>query len=361
MRCLALAALLASLWTLPARAEQSADDATPGAADLVAGPLPESPAFVFLGASPSEVTRPTTLKNLGASLAQGIDGEGRVIQGIAFELTPAFYLMSVTLKEYRDDWSKYALSNLQLTLATIRSAGDSASTDLAFGLRMPLLDSGDPMRNKEFTDAIGDRISACAPSGPEPNAPPESVDPEAIKQCMAEAAAPVAEEWVKRHWNASALTFAAAAGVRLDNSEFTDRRWLGMQLWLHGALALGDWGQLIGQGSYLDSRTRNTEELDYKAVAFGSRLLVGGRRLNGFAETSVESRFDRSDVVKKDDARWSAGVEFLVSKNLWISTGVGSPYQALDEPDKTLVFANLRWGISSKARMGQPAGGEGDL
>jgi hypothetical protein len=344
---LALAAVLAALWALPARA-QDADTQTPGAADLVASPLPESPAFVFLGASPSEVTRPTTLKNLGASLAQGIDAEGRVIQGIAFELTPAFYLTDVTLKEYRDDWSKYALSNLQLTLATVRAGGDSASTDLGFGLRMPIFDAGDPMRTKAFTDSIGEAIKRCAPSGPEP---PESVDPEAIERCMAEAAAPVAEEWARSHWNASALTFAAAGGVRLESSLFSDNRWLGLQLWLHGALALGDWGQLIGQGSYVDSRLRDAEQLEYKAVAFGSRLLAGGRRLNGFAETSVETRFDRTDVVKKDDARWSAGVEFLVSRDLWISTGVGSAYQALDEPDKTLVFANLRWGVSSKARM----------
>jgi hypothetical protein len=44
-------------------------------------------------------------------------------------------------------------------------------------------------------------------------------------------------------------------------------------------------------------------------------------------------------------------VEFLVSQDLWLSTGVGEPFEALDEPDRAAVFANLRWGISKKARM----------
>ncbi len=348
---LARLVLLGSVWAAPAPALQAPEDATgPATADLAAGPVPESPAFVFLGASPAEVTRPTTLRNLGASLVEGIDEDGRVRQGLAFEVTPAFYLTSVTLKEYRDSWTKYAISNLQLTLGTVRSSGDSASTDLALGLRMPLLDAGDPMRNKAFTDSIGARLrrSECIPGG---EAPPDEIDPDATAQCLAAAAAPVAEQWVKNHWNASALTFAAATGIRLEGSRFSRRRWAGMQLWLHGAIGLGDWGQLVGQGSYLDSRLADADSLEYKAMAFGARLLIGGRKLNGFAETSAEFRFDRADFVKKDDGRWSAGVEFLVSNTLWLSTGVGSAYQALDGPDRTLVFANLRWGVSSKARM----------
>ena len=361
MRALLLAALAGAAWTTGAFALQvdpaAAENATPGAADLTAGPLPETPAFVFLGTSPSEVTRPTTLKNLGAGLAQGIDGDGRVIQGVAFELTPAFYLTSTTLKQYREDWTKYALSNLQLTLATVRTSGDSASTDLALGFRMPIFDAGDPMRNKEFTDRIGERMQACAnlatPAGPgdDPNAPAPSGDREAFIACMDTAAAPVGERWAEDHWNASALTLAAATGTRLTQSRFSDRRWLGMQLWLAGALGLSDWGQLVVQGSYLDSRLADVDALEYKATALGARLIAGGSRINGFAELSGETRFDRSDAVKKDDGRWSAGIEFLVGDDLWLSTGLGSTYQELDEPDRTLVFANLRWGVSDKARM----------
>jgi hypothetical protein len=368
MRALVLAALCGATWTSGAVAlqvEAEAENAAPAAADLTAGPLPETPAFVFLGTSPSEITRPTTLKNLGAGLAQGIDENGRVLQGVAFELTPAFYLTSVTLKQYREDWSKYALSNLQLTLATVRTSGDSANTDLALGLRLPIFDAGDPMRNQEFTRRIAERMTACAqvvtppPPDADPNAPPESVDRTAFIACMDSAAAPVAKEWLEDHWNASALTLAAATGTRLTSSRFSDRRWLGTQLWLAGALGLGDWGQFIVQGSYLDSRLADADALEYKATALGARLLAGGRRINGFAELSGETRFDRSDAVKKDDGRWSAGIEFLVGDDLWLSTGLGSTYQELDEPERTLVFANLRWGVSEKARMTpQEAGGQ---
>src|SRR5262249_48220686 len=152
----------------------------------------------------------------------------------------------------------------------------------------------------------------------EPASPDVEVDTVAIVKCLNDAAAPAAEKWARAHWNASALTFAAATAIRLENSRFSQRRWAGLALWLQGSLAVGEWGQVVVQGSYLDSRLAAADSLDYKAMALGGRLLVGGRKLNGFAEASREFRFDRVSAVKKDDGRWSAGVEFLVTNGLWL-------------------------------------------
>jgi hypothetical protein len=328
-------------------------EAATAAADEIQTAVPESPAFTYLGTSPAAITRPTTLKNLGADLLQGVGADGQVRQGLAFELTPAFYLTKVRLRDYQTSWDKYALSNLQLSLGTVRSTGDTASTDLALGARLPFIDSGDPLRNPAFTDSVGARIIAagCVPGNDSTGGPPADFDPEANATCMARAIDSLASSWAAEHWNASALMLAAATGVQLEQSRLGERRWSGLNLWLTGSLGLGRWGSLIVQSTYADNRRSAVDTLQYKALRLGSRLLVGGVRLNGFLEAESEFRWDRSQAVKKDDGQWSAGVEFRVSPELWLSTGFGEPYTALDGPDRTAVFANLRWGLSRKARL----------
>jgi hypothetical protein len=345
---LALSAVAGRAW---AQATEEDRRNTLQTADAIVLPTGESPAFVFLGTSPSSITRPTTVKNLGASLLQGVGADGRVKQGVAFELTPAFYLTKVRLTEYQTQWDKYAISNLQLSLGTVRSSGDTASTDLAIGIRMPLFDAGDPLRNKAFTDEVGAKLKASCVPGTNPDGSPADFDPRANLLCMAKAIDSVATAWDKAHWNASGLMFAGATGLQLKESRFGERRWNGLQFWLSGGLGLGNWGSLVTQATYADNRRSGVDSLQYKALRLGSRLLVGGVRLNGFLEGEFESRWDRSDPIKKDDGQWSAGVEFRVNEQLWLSTGIGEPYEALEQADRTAVFANLRWGVSSKERM----------
>jgi hypothetical protein len=352
----AIVALVIGLVDLPATAGAqlpSSGETATAAADRIQTAVPESPAFTYLGTSPAAITRPTTLKNLGAHLLQGVGADGQVRQGLAFEVTPAFYLSSIRLRDYQSDWDKYALSNLQLSFGTVRSTGDTASTDLALGVRLPFIDSGDPLRSAAFTDSVGASIIAagCVPGNDSTGGPPVDFDPEANARCMAQAIDSLATSWAASHWNASALMLAAATGVQLEQSHLGDRRWSGMNIWLTGSLGLGQWGSLIVQSTYADNRRSAVDSLQYKALRFGSRLLVGGVRLNGFVEAESEFRWDRGRAVKKDDGQWSAGVEFRVSPELWLSTGFGEPYNVLDLPDRTAVFANLRWGLSSKARL----------
>ena len=56
-------------------------------------------------------------------------------------------------------------------------------------------------------------------------------------------------------------------------------------------------------------------------------------------------------MTKKHAGNWSAGVEFLATPNLWISTGVGDAYAAVEGPDRVVVFADIKWGLSQKARL----------
>jgi hypothetical protein len=345
----ALASLPPALRAQAPAAGQSAKSA----ADAIATAVPESPAFVYLGTSPASISRPTTLKNLGADIVQGVGADGRVRQGLAFEVTPAFYLATVRLSEYQSRWDKYAISNLQLSLGTVRSTGDTASTDVALGFRLPFVDTGDPLRRRDFTDSVAARIvrANCFPGNDSLGGPPENFDPRANELCMGKAIESLAADWAASHWNASALMLAAATGLQLEQSRLGERRWTGLNIWLTGSLGLGDWGSLVAQTTYADTRRSAVDSLQFKSLRFGGRLLAGGTRLNGFLEAEWESRWDRGSAVKKDGGQWSAGVELRVNPELWLSTGFGEPYDALDEPARTAVFANLRWGISSKARM----------
>ncbi len=52
-----------------------------------------------------------------------------------------------------------------------------------------------------------------------------------------------------------------------------------------------------------------------------------------------------------DRGEWAAGVEFRIAANLWLSTGFGSQFSALDEPDRLTMLLNIRWATSSKSRL----------
>jgi hypothetical protein len=49
---------------------------------------PQSPAFTFLGTTPTKVTRPGSIRDLGAALTNGIDADGKAVQGVAVESSP---------------------------------------------------------------------------------------------------------------------------------------------------------------------------------------------------------------------------------------------------------------------------------
>lgn len=327
---------------------QATDKTRAAAADQIPYPIPDSPASDYLGISPTKVDRPSSPKSLVTSLVNGIDENGKVRQGLAFEFAPGTYWGTQTLAAYQQTWG-FIKANTRVSLATVRSAGDSASTDGSIGIRIPIFDGGDPLSKRAFTDSIGDAMAKCAPSGNEPPAADE-YSQEKVQKCLADATSPLVKAFAKRNWNKSSLAFSLAVGTQFESSDLRRGRGTGAKFSVGWSWGAGSSFQGILAANLLRNEAQRSDS-SYTAGNVGLRLLLGSQRVNGFVEGLGESRWNAGSTVNTHQATWSAGVEFLANDDTWISTGFGEGYKAKKAPDKILLFLGLRWGISSKARM----------
>ena len=339
----ALAALALSAAT-PARAQETLEFVTA---------VPESPAFIFLGASPTRVTRPGATRDFAAALLTGVDDQGKAQNGFALEATAIDIIpgVNVSLPRYRR-WENFVAANTQLSIGTARSAGDSASTDLALGVRVTLLDQGDPMLYDSFTVPVGAKLREC--TNVNPDLPDDRVEA-TIQACSDSVMAAEYRDWTRKHWNARRVAVGGATGTRLVNSAFDETDGLGAQLWLVGANPVGSAGQAIGQLTYRH-RTPVGDSAVQNLFSYGLRMIFGSPTFNGFGEVIGENP---SGTDGERRTLWSGGVEFRVGTNLWLSTGLGARYNELSGETKSVVLANLRWGMTSESRFAElrPGGG----
>jgi len=314
--------------------------------ELVAS-APESPAFTFLGVSPTHISQPGAVRELGAAMLSAIGEDGRVRQGFALEVTPWSLVpgLTVSLRDYQGSWAKYVLANTQLSVGTARAAGSDAATDLSAGIRLTLFDATDPMRDRAFTQAVAEALRACT-GGP-------TTTEEEIAACADETMARLYAERTADRWNAARLSIGAAAGMRFENSLVTERDYSGVQVWGAGSLPLAGFGQVIGQASY-----RHTPALGAAAssdvIAYGGRAVLGGARFGAFGELVGEAR--TVGDVEEDSWVWSAGAELRIAPQLWLSTGLGTRFDALTGDDRAIVLANIRWGVADHSRLDELRG-----
>jgi len=304
---------------------------------------PESPAFTFLNFAPASVTRPNTPRDFVAALANGIDEDGKVRQGISLEVTPSYLIpgLGVPLDQYQKSFFKRVLANTQLSVATVRSAGDTAATDLGLGIRLTLIDNGDPMSHPEFTNVLGDQLLTCS-SGP-PDFKP-------ALDCLGAVNERLRAQFLQAHWNATRLSVAFATGLRFNQSQVSETSALGWNGWAALTAPLGSAGQMVGYFAFTH-RPVLSGAASFSSVDFGGRLLVGSPGFNAFAEVVGNSRFNTSDASNTSSAAWSGGVEFKAADKLWLSTGFGKRFGDMAKPDRVIVIANLRWAVSSRARI----------
>jgi hypothetical protein len=302
---------------------------------------PESPAFTFLGVSPTRISMPGAVRELGAELLSAIGADGRVRQGFALEVAPWSLVpgLAIPLDDYQNNFLSYVLANAQLSLGTARAAGDSASTDVSAGLRLTLFDDTDPMRDEAFTAEVGQRLRGCTGG-------PETTEAE-IAFCADTLMANAYASRTASRWNARRLSLGAAAGLRFGESVLANGEYSGVALWAAGSQPIGAFGQLIGQLSW-----RQTPELDdapeSDLLVYGGRLLLGAATFGVFGEIAGENH---SGDVDESALVWSAGAELRIAGNLWLSAGLGTRFDALTADDRAIVLANVRWGVADRSRL----------
>lgn len=330
---------------------------TAAAPDTGAVPLtyavPESPAFTFLGIAPAKVGRASSPRDLGAALVNAIDSTGRVRTGVALGATLWTLLpdVRIDLERYRRSRRAYALANTTLALGTARASGDSADTDVAFGVRTTLFDASDPMRDSAFTTALTRALAGCLRDIDQPAIPvatPGSVS--ADDPCAGGANDTLRLRWFQTHWNRPALSLGAGAGWRVPRSEVGSLDPRGVSAWLVGGYPLGASGQLLGQLQY-DHRNGRDARPSTGVLTYGARVVRGTKAYNYFLEVAGTGRVKSAPELSRSNVQWSGGVELELASDYWLSAGFGKRYTAQGQPDRVVLVANVRWGIASRSRL----------
>jgi hypothetical protein len=309
--------------------------------------IAEAPVFAFLGASPASVSRPTSARALTTDILNAIGPAGEVQQGIAVEFAPWSLIpgVRIPLTDYQSKMGSYILANTQISLATVRSAGDSASTDVGAGFRMTLFNRGDPMTSKLFTRALDLKMSQIC--GQPADYRWEEKD--RYTHCFDSLYVSYREEWVKEHWNESALTLAGATGWRFRESETDKDNWMGLALWMTGALKLGRRGQGLFQVGYDHRKAVWPDTVLAHNVKFGVRGIAGGPDFNLYTEYVGSYNFEAGEDGYS--ARFSGGLEYRIAEGMWISTGVGRYLQRPEPAEQIFIIADVRWEISKGPRL----------
>lgn len=314
-----------------------------------------TPAVTFLGASPTEITRPATAQALAADILNAIDPSGTVKQGLSLDIAPWSLIpgLRITLQDYQQDAKKYMLANTQVSVATIKSTGSVNDTDLGIGFRVTLLDDSDFLKDIDYMGELDRRMDeGCK----QPEQPEDITE---YSQCLDRVFTEMVEEWQTEHqisnWNRNALSMAFATGLRLGDSEIDQVEWIGIGTWMTGALKLRGWGQLTGQAKYNYRRENLAEELDHILEA-SVRTLAGGPVFTVSVEYSSVVNFSELESDWYSD-RLTVAIEYQVGEGMWLSSGIGG---SISDPDERVsLLSSLRWKIITGPNLRPPSEGNG--
>ena len=134
--------------------------------------VPSSPAFAVLGISPDKVQRPGTIRDFVSSVVRGLGPDGKPVQGLAIDMSPASVFFKSQIiggtnympgaQDHNDlhlnNYWKRVLARTTVSLAnTTADSSGSGAARMAWGLRLGLVDYGDP-------GLYADRVASCLQS-----------------------------------------------------------------------------------------------------------------------------------------------------------------------------------------------------
>jgi hypothetical protein len=330
--------------------------------------VPQSPAFTFLGTTPSKVAEPGTVRDLGLELANGIDASGRIQQGFALNVRPVpLFGLKVSRQDALGRSAGYALSKTQVSIGTVKTNAAAVTsgmmttallspTDFALGARLSLFDFGDPWSDDGYRKKLASEMLKCAPALPPADnsaATPAPNDDQKAK-CIDDAIATLRETYDTENWNAFRLDLGAASGWRLPESRLDQNVFhLGWSAWL---VAAG--GKELSR--YLtwafevrdDGRRAAAGGAHGNELPLGARLFVGSSKIHALGEAVEKVRIQKQDPTQgRTDFDWSLGAEFKVTSATWVAVGLGN---ALEGVKDVQVVANLKWAVSSSAYFPPP-------
>jgi hypothetical protein len=297
--------------------------------------VPDAPAFLLLDVEPSIIVRPTTVKELAATVSDfASSGNISLPRAFAVEFSPALLIggKTLTLNRYQ---KKPALYRFRLSVATRRPEESASPTQVAAGVRVSLIDEADLRMNSDYlqeatgiAQQVNDLyVAARRRTGPPPT-PIEltSVEEDSITKLQA----PLVQLWENKKWNSRVLDLAAGIVAQGQDSLGRDLRSNQLAAWGTFGTGFGAWGQLLLGAKIASQRDPVTD--DFSAVGnLAGRFYVGTNRYKFFTE--VGSTWRRG----ADEWLLNGGGEARLIRGGWVSFSAG----LVSTSDRTDLRTNL--------------------
>lgn len=311
--------------------------------------VPDAPAFNILNETPSNILKPSSVKDIAVSLSDFLDPDQKITlpKSFALEFSPALLINGANIKPEEYDGNAW-LYRMRLSIATKRNDNAGSATSIAFGLRITDSDSSDSRGNKNFNEelnqavALSEKINDAIAAKREalgPNVPFEKIlnDPE-IQKLIESVTKELNEMWSSDSWNKSISEFAFALKADSKDSLAKNLELTKISAWYSKAFQLGTWGQILA-GANADY-SKNIGENKYKGQgSIALRLYAGSNNYKVYAET--QSTFIDS---KKPEWLFNSGLEMRIEENLWMEFSAGFEKNELSSNSLVTDF-KLKYGI----------------
>jgi hypothetical protein len=271
--------------------------------------VPSSPAFELLPNKPSEVTHLTTPKDLAANFSSFVDG-GKLKSGAAVDIRPFAYAVG-SLNEYQSKPLKQILWRSVFSLGTASESKTNSDIYIAAGLRIPIIDAGDPRANKKYLNDLEDAYNNATQANPPPlNETYDDYKTRSAKIAKAANLDSIRTAFTNTHWNAwrwdvgIGAAERAASGYLKTDSLFGDR----VGIWTAVGIPLPSHiGQLTVSGNTAwinaptDTSENNRNVIGARAQFFlTSWLSASGeyaRIFSNYSNTQLDERWNHLAIV----------------------------------------------------------------
>lgn len=315
--------------------------------------LPDAPAFQLINVNPSQILRPSSVREFAVSMSNALDPMSGLSIPKAFALEFAPMLLfggpSLSLSKYqKNPW----LYRLRLSAGTRRLQGQAGPSEIALGVRISLIDKSDLRTDqafiKQITDIDRDIVNVVINHIPPTGNPGEvqlstlpSEVQDAINSLNQKKSALIADK-ADVKWNKKAMDVAFAVRFVSKDSLGKDLSTNDLAAWMTYATGFGDWGQLLIGGKASSARDNPDQDLEFEGSLY-SRFYVGVNNYKAFLEMQLST-----SKLNGDTYLINGGGETMLSNGKWVSVGGGLEY------DLDLK----KWRVVSKfaLKLGLPTG-----
>lgn len=328
--------------TPPVTVTSTATTASATTAPITAAPT--SPAFDAIGATPTTIAQPISIRAMGASLLSFVDQSGHVNAGLAMEAAPLWLMLgdNVTLKDWRENYGDRAMSRLTVSFASAASA--SGLTSVAEGARFVIWDDTDPRFDRALEACLVDATKKALPQRGGGDLPVDT-DNNDTSPVVSDSAVKACQDAAKARTKTTSSRSSGAVSTAITEQQDTkgDASLGKVFAWFSASSDLGKgarWLSVLGSLRYVYNHPGS--EFDG-----GARIRAGNNDLG----ISVDGAW--TPTVSQKKFHGEAGVvglngELRITNNFWLSATAGGKF-GKDSGAATDLFSVLHFKFATES------------